>query len=138
MKKMFVTFIALFTLQIGLAQGSPEAKVYVQNAGIAQQLNTSKAQILPNILEENTTDFNKEFDEAVQNYLTELESLVAVSFNESDLKLYNESVAAGTVATELMPNDAQSFQERAQALQMSFGETLNSIIQKHVDPAILQ
>src|SRR5690554_7238524 len=93
MKKMFYTFVALFTLQIGFAQVSSEAKTYIKNSGISEQLDATKTQILPSILEENVADFNKDYDAAVKGYISELETLVHDNFDAADLKKYNESLA---------------------------------------------
>lgn len=138
MKKMFYTFIALFTLQIGFAQVSSEAKTYIKNSGISEQLDATKTQILPSILEENVADFNKDYDAAVKGYISELETLVHDNFDAADLKKYNESLAANTEPEAMMPKDLQGFQQKAGTLQENLALFINGLVVKYADPAVLE
>ena len=138
MKKTLYVFIALFTLQIGFAQVSEEAKTYIKNAGIPEQLDATKTQILPAILEENRVAFNKDYDAATKNYISELETLVNDNFETADLKKYNESIIVNTAPEAMVPKDAVGFQQKANTLQQNLGLFLQGLMEKYADPAILQ
>src|SRR5690554_6615731 len=138
MKKMFYAFIALFTLQIGFAQVSSEAKTYIKNTGINEQVEEPKAQILPSILEENVADFNKDYDAAVKGYISELETLFHDNFDAANLKKYKESFAANTEPEAMMSKDLQGFQQKAGTLQEILGLSINGLVVKYADPAVLE
>lgn len=138
MKKIIYAFIALCIVQIGFAQVSDEAKTYIKNSGISEQLDATKTQILPAILEENLVAFNKDYDAAAKNYISDLETLVSDNFEAADLKKYNESIIANTAPEAMMPKDIEGFQQKAAALQQNLGVLLQGLMEKYAEPAALE
>ncbi|SRR5690554_5885646 len=138
MRKLFYTLIAALTIQIGLAQASNEAKTYINNSGIIEQIQAYKSQITPIILEDNLENFNKEFDAVFSNYISEFENLIDESFEAEDVKKHNENFAANATTSQLNPKDLVAFQQKSGSIQEKFSLSLQEIIVKYGDPAILE
>lgn len=138
MKKKIYVFIALCIVQVGFAQVSDEAKTYIKISGIPEQLDATKAQIIPAVLEENLVAFNKDYDAAAKNYISDLETLVSDNFETADLKKYNESIIANTAPEAMVPKDLEGFQQKAAALQQNLGVLLQGLMGKYSEPAVLE
>lgn len=138
MKKILIAFITLFTIQFGFAQASADAKTYVKNMGIKEQLEDTKKEILPGILEKNVPDFNKEFDGVVADFILGLENLTNETFTTEDLKKFNKSIAESAEPELMNPKDPANFENKINSLQENLGLSLQGILIKYADPAFLQ
>ncbi|HUH25950.1 MAG TPA: hypothetical protein VLY87_04945 [Flavobacterium sp.] len=138
MKKLLYVFIALFTMHFGFAQTSEDAKTYVKNMGIKEQLDETKKEILPGILEKNVTDFTKEFDGVVTDFISSLENLTNEAFSTEALKKFNKSVAESETPELMAPKDPVAFEQNVNTLEENLGLSLQGIVIKYADPAFLE
>lgn len=138
MKKLLYVFIAVFTMHFGFAQTSDDAKIYVKNMKIKEQIDETKKELLSGILEKNVADFNKEFDGVVAEFISGLEILTNDNFSTEALKKFNESVAASETPEFMTPKDPVAFEEKVNALQENLGLSLQGILIKYADPSFLE
>lgn len=137
MKKFIYSAILLFAIQIGFAQ-TQDAKTYVKNLGIKEQLDLVKTNVTEVILAENTASFNKEFDDLVTNYLTNIENLMSENYSAEDLNKMNKSIENKETFEPIKPKDITSFQEKAEKYEQEMGMSIEGVLVKYGDPAKLQ
>lgn len=138
MKKLLFICVAFFTIQFSFAQASTEAKNYIKNLGIKQQLELVKNDITNVILAENIDNFNKEYDELVNNYVGNFENLMHESYSTEDLNKMNSQLEKNEALEPIMPKDLESFQQKAEKYENEMGISIEGIVMKYGDPAKLQ
>jgi hypothetical protein len=138
MKKLLFICVALLSIQFSFAQASTEAKTYIKNLGIKQQLDLIKGDVSNVILAENTDQFNKEYDDLVTSYITSLENLMHDSYSAEDLNKMNTSLEKNEALEPIMPKDLESFQQKAEKIENEMGMSIEGIVMKYGDPVKLQ
>lgn len=137
MKKFIYGMLVFFAVQTGFAQVSADAKTYVTNLGVKEQIDSAKEQILPSIQSGKTEEFSKEFDGLVNDFITSFSKLVEENYNAADLKTANKKFAETKEMTLVTPKDVNVFQEKVTQLQNEIGISLQGLVMKYADPALL-
>ncbi|MBA5792165.1 hypothetical protein H1R17_04560 [Flavobacterium sp. xlx-214] len=137
MKKIFLGAAMFFAIQSGFAQ-SQDAKTFVANMGIKQQLDGAKEQILPSIEKGKEADFTKEFDAVVTDFTATFSKLVDENYDMVLVKEANKKFAETKEMTQVMPKDAVAFQEKVNNMQNEIGMSLQGLVMKYADKAALE
>lgn len=137
MKKFIYGMLVFFAVQTGFAQVSADAKTYVANLGVKEQIDSAKEQILPSIQSGKTEEFSKEFDGLVNDFITSFSKLVEENYNAADLKTANKKFAETKEMTLVTPKDVNVFQEKVTQLQNEIGISLQGLVMKYADPALM-
>ena len=137
MKKFIYGMLLFFAVQAGFAQASADAKTYVANLGVKQQIDSAKEQILPSIQSGKTEEFTKEFDGLVSDFINTFSKLVEENYNAEELKAANKKFAETKEMALVQPKDVNAFQEKVTNLQNEIGMSLQGLVMKYADPALL-
>lgn len=136
MKKIFYTAIIALSMQFGFAQ-TADALTYVNNMGVTSQIQSVKEQLLPAVETGKQEDFNKEFDKAVNDFVTKLAKLIDDNYISNDIVEANKKFNVTKEFVPSTPKDINLFQDKAQELQNEIGITLQGLIMKYADQAML-
>lgn len=137
MKKFIYGALMFFAVQVSFAQASKDAQTFVSNLGIKAQIETAKQEILPSIQAGKEQEFTKEFDSLVNDFIGTFTKLVDENYNAEEVKAANKKFAETKEMTAVAPKDAMAFQEKVNALQNEIGMSLQGLVMKYADPAVL-
>lgn len=137
MKKLILGSLLFFAAQVGFAQ-SVDAKTYVKNMNVKEQLESAKKEILPMIQTGKEADFTKEFDSTVNDFIQSFEKAVDENVTAENLKAANKAFTETKQLTPATPKDLASFQEKVNTLQTEVGMSLQGLVMKYGKPEVLE
>lgn len=137
MKKLILGSLLFFAVQVGFAQ-SEDAKTYVKNMNVKEQLEAAKKEILPSIQVGKEADFTKEFDTTVNDFIQSFTKAVDENVTADNLKAANKAFNETKQMTPAAPKDLTAFQEKINNLQNEMGMSLQGLVMKYAKPEVLE
>ena len=137
MKKLILGSLLFFAVQVGFAQ-SEDAKTYVKNMNVKEQLEAAKEEILPSIQIGKEADFKKEFDATVNDFIQSFTKAVDENVTADNLKAANKAFNETKQMTPATPKDLTAFQEKVNNLQNEMGMSLQGLVMKYAKPEVLE